>query len=153
VRASCRALGAVIAITGTVLLASCAPTVRGRAIEGGFISVCAVRSDDGQLLSGIPVPGAQINVYRDPQSLGAELVATGFTDSSGNFTVKVSEFGAGWMDEVWLIEMVKPGFMTASAELRLPDSDDRVLIVTMPGRSEPGRNNDRYQDMLDQYRR
>lgn len=109
--------------------------LQGRVIPGSVSEIYFVSADDARLASGESVGGASILVDRDPDVLGRETVAQGRSDDSGNFSIAINEFGAGWMDEVWAIQGARSGHESVERRLALPSSrqNQRLLIVLARG--------------------
>ena len=120
------------------LLGGCGSSylLQGRAVRGSSPTMDFVSADSDEL-KGRGLRGVKLEVYRDPTSLGSEVVARGRTDAAGNFSIPVSAFGAGWMSEQWRITAVRPGFETAEAILSLPSGKEnqRLLIMMNEGTS------------------
>lgn len=121
----------------------------GRAVAGSTSDLAFVTGDDPRL-DEKGVSGVHIVVERNPGSLGSQVVASGMTDGEGRFTIPVGEFGAGWMDEQWGIQAVKPGYQTSQATLGLSGTKSlRLLVFMLPGFSEDPQR----EDLLEQYER
>jgi hypothetical protein len=110
--------------------------VRGHVVRGPMSFVEFVSASDPRL-SEPGVANANIDVIRDPQSLGRETVAALRSDGSGEFLLRIDEAGVGWMDEEWRILCYSIGFSDADRTMRLPSGGDdvRLLITLAPGRS------------------
>ena len=129
--------------------------LRGRVVDGGFSSVVFVDGEDRQLgEAGTGIPSARIAVFRDPRRLNRSLVATGPSDPEGSFAIPLSVFGAGWMDEIWLIQVTCPDFETVESMVRLPTSgaDARALIVLRPGVSIVPPVREDYREQAERFR-
>lgn len=133
------ALGAA-ALLALVLLGGCGGkyAVRGKVVEGSFAMVQFV-DPDHELLASPGVAYADISILRDPTKPNQRVVASGRSNGQGQFDIPISEFGAGWMVEQWLVQVVKPGYETAETMTTLPGSRSgkRLLIVLAPGLSLP----------------
>lgn len=148
-----------ILLTVTVLLAAAANsgcasyTLRGKVIEG-FDSGVVVVADDDPRLEEAGIRDVRINVHRDPDSLGTELIESARAEGDGSFELTLDAFGAGWMDERWLIEAARSGFQNASDMVRLParPGGRRLLIILSPGRSTPSEHRDELWEEYQQYR-
>jgi hypothetical protein len=120
----------------SMLLAGCAGgyALQGKVVEGDFAGVFFVDGDDEQL-DEPGLGGARIEIYRDPDRPNRSLAATGRSDSRGEIDMTLDAFGAGWMDEQWLIEVIKPGFETVQQMVHLPSAGKkrRMLIMLSPG--------------------
>lgn len=82
-------------------LTGCGYVIEGRVVQGEMAS--ADWSSKGDLVAGAPVSGATVTIIRDPDRLSRAVVGTALTGADGTFRLAVGGFGAGWMDEEWLI--------------------------------------------------
>ena len=122
--------------------------IQGTVVQGPFGDMAFVRPDDPRL-DDPPIANVRVTVDRDPDSLGRRQVGTRITDARGWFEIPVGEFGAGWMDEQWLLRAFKNGYQTVSTTQRLPrGSDRRLLIIMTPGHAEVAP-----EDLQEQYER
>ncbi len=111
-------------------LAGCGYTIHGRVVRGemGIIDWMPGPGD----ASGEPVAGAVVTVVRDPNGMHPEEAGRATSGPDGSFTLSVSGFGAGWMDEMWLIKAAKGGVGTAEWTDHLPGSPSgQTLVVTL----------------------
>ena len=122
--------------------------IEGTVVQGPFGEMTFVRPDDPRL-NDPPIANVRVTVDRDPDSLSRRQVGTRITDAKGWFEIPVGEFGAGWMDEQWLLVAFKNGYQTLSTTQRLPrGSERRLLIIMTPGHAE-----DSPEDWREQYER
>ena len=128
----------VVTLLFSVLLTTgCSRYVlRGRVVEGGGAGVMAVSPDDPRLAQP-GVPNVEIRVFRNHRRPNPELAVSGVTDVDGSFSLPIEAFGAGWMEETWLIRARRAGYGDAEATISLPSEDGRVLILLGPGASTP----------------
>ena len=124
--------------------------LQGRVIEGVSSEMTFVGADDPRLWD-TTVGNVRITVHRDPDRLSRRLVATDVSDARGRFVISLQEFGAGWMQEQWLIRASKTGFQTAVSMPRLNQGmkDMRLLIILAPGASQDPRE----EDLIEESRR
>lgn len=109
-------------------------TLQGRVVEGMSPAMLFVPADDEQL--GEPgVPNVRIAVYRDPDRLSRKEVANGYSRVDGRFEIPIGEFGAGWMDEQWMVVAWRENYETVEGRLDLLRSKGELLVVLRPGRS------------------
>jgi hypothetical protein len=119
-------------LTLTFGLAGCGGYALTGKVVPGPLSMAAVVTDTDTRLNDRGVKGGRIVLYRDPTSLGRQKVGEFMADGDGGFTIQLSDFGAGWMDEQWLIRAERPGFARAESLVRLPSKPaDRRLLVTL----------------------
>ena len=105
------------------------------AYQSGARFVDAAQLEDG-MIRGEAIPGARVELVRDPRSLRREVVADATTDHNGDFSMKVDAFGAGWMSEEWLVRCVHPGYPMVELFESLPTLDgSQVLLIDMSGSS------------------
>ena len=89
---------------------------------------------DAGMIRGDAIPGARVELIRDPRSLRREVVASATSDEKGGFSMSVDAFGAGWMSEEWLIRCTHPGYPMVELFESLPILDgSRVLLIDMRG--------------------
>lgn len=134
------------------LAAGCSYRLEGRAIEG-FASAAVVREgDEGTRASGLP--GVTVELVRDAGSMNRAVAARATSDSSGRFELEVDGFGAGWMEETWLLRARRNGFETVEQEVDLPsDPKGRVMLLRLPrGRSRPFSEPESSRRILDEVR-
>ncbi len=123
-----------------VLLAATAPVGCGSNLNGRvFLSNSSFIQwvGDGPMpAGGEPVQGATITVTSDPQSPGRQVVGRGVSAADGSFSVKLDAFGAGWMQDDWLIVVARGG--VGRAEFLGPLSLSQTLLVTLAPGSDRG---------------
>lgn len=126
-------------------------TLHGKVVEGFDTGILVVSADDARL-GETGVRQVRITIHRDPGSLAQSIVATGSSGPDGTFAIELPAFGAGWMDEVWLIETSRPDYRNVNQTIRLPASSkrNRLLITVAPGRAAPGGQRD---DLMEEFRR
>jgi hypothetical protein len=127
------------ALALVAVLSGCGYHLSGRVVEGGFDSVDMLPRSQAEDVGGAPVAGASIELYRDPQSPKRRLVGTARTDDRGDFTIVLQDFGAGWMEERWLVRIRRNGFRGAEQSVELPMSPDgwRMVGTLTRGRAVP----------------
>lgn len=128
-------------VLSMLLLTGCGVTtdLRGRVVDSEVPSIEFVSIQDGdpELITGTGIPGARIELVRDPRSLRRETVAVGSSGADGVFRIPIDAFGAGWMEETWLIRCTHPAHPMVEHFCDLPGAgSDRVLRV---GLGAPGR--------------
>ena len=128
--------------------------LQGKAIEGDYSTMTFVGVDDSQL-GALPVAYANISVYRDAGEPNQRLVATGRTDGAGAIHIPINEFGTGWMEETWLIQVVKPGFETMEMPLSFPRDwrKHRLLVIMRAGMSTQPKSSNELWEEYERYRR
>lgn len=148
---SSRALHALLA--GALACASgCAYRLEGRVVDG-FGGASVVREgDDEARKSGIP--GVTIELVRDAETMKRAVAARATSDSSGRFELEIDGFGAGWMQEEWLLRARRNGFETVEQQVDLPgDPKGRVMVLGMArGKSRPFREPESSRRILDEVR-
>lgn len=139
----------IVLLFGVSLLAGCNGYVlQGKVIRGSASEIQLVYSSDERLTQPA-VEGAEIRVTRDPESLNRHLVGQARSNAGGEFTIIMSEFGTGWMQEKWLVQGMSNGFANADALMELPSKNSkwRLLITLGPGVAEPFNDEDLMQDI------
>ena len=149
-------LSALLIVVAMLVLPACSSgyDMSGRVIEGDFSHVQFVDVNDPRLTTeGKGLDGAQVVVYRDPSTLGRKLAAQGGSGRDGTFSFRVSEFGAGWLDEEWEIAVVRPRYANAMRLGQLPRNTKnmRVLVTLAPGDSTSVPLRNPYQDDLERF--
>ncbi|HRP64215.1 MAG TPA: hypothetical protein PK400_13025 [Phycisphaerales bacterium] len=137
-------------------LSGCETTyvLRGRVIEGMPPGIHAMPA--AQLAGEAPpVARATVNIYRDPNRLNKSLVANGLTGPDGSFAIPIHAFGAGWMDEMWLVEVLHGQYQGAETILMLPPDTKRtqLLIMLAPGRGVSPAASPHSENLLEESRR
>ncbi|MHC4274801.1 MAG: carboxypeptidase-like regulatory domain-containing protein [Planctomycetota bacterium] len=141
----------VLCLAGLVTAPGCSTyVIKGTVISGGVSDMVFVPQGDARLREP-PVASARITVQRNPDKLSRTMAGTDLSDAYGRFVVSLDEFGAGWMDEKWLIQATKPGFKTATARPRLEPHTKkmRLLVILAPGLSTPAAGD---EDLMEEYR-
>ena len=149
--ATTRSLWYSLLVICGLLLPACSNSyvLKGRALEGDVTSAMSVPVGD-QRLDGTGISDVKINIYRDPESLGEELVTTGYSGPNGELSIPIDVFGAGWMVENWRLEIYREGYDRLNINMRLPKrEDERLLIRLAPGKSMPF---DEPENLMKQYR-
>src|SRR5262245_29200893 len=110
-------------------LTGCGYTIHGVVVRGDMSSV---EWEDGNAGGDRPVPGASVSITRDPTTLHPEIAGSVMTDAHGCFELPVSGFGAGWMNESWLIRASRNGVGSAEWLGELPGSPSgRTLVIVI----------------------
>jgi len=122
------------------LLGGCSYELKGRVVERDFDSVQMLAADDPTLEQGTPVTGARLVLTRDPGSLGRKDVASAVSDRGGWFTLRLSDAGAGFTEEMWGLRVQRTGFGGAEDVVELPfdPAKSRVLVTLVPGPARRG---------------
>lgn len=146
------------AITLMLLLPVClAPSgcagyvLHGQAVHGSYSHISV--SDGRQDQNAQGVGGVRIAVYRDPGRLSQKLIATGTSEPDGTFAIPLPAFGAGWMEEEWMIQATRNGFQSAEGIFPLPlNSRSRpIRVMLSPGTSIPFEHRDDYLRDLERF--
>ena len=134
-------------------LGGCAYRLDGKVVDG-FGSATVGRTDDADAHKG-GIGGASVELIRDTGTMNRSVAARAVSGSDGRFTLDVQGFGAGWMDERWLLRVRRNGCENVESEMSLPSSTSgRLLIVTMArGRSTPFRDPENAGSIMDEARR
>ncbi len=109
-------------------------TLEGRAVVGDFSGIELVDADDPRL-AGTGTAGITVEVVRDPESLGRKMVTRANSNGSGALRVVISEFGVGFLEEVWELRALRGGAEFAADRMSLPfdPRDKRILVTIRPG--------------------
>jgi hypothetical protein len=138
-----RSCALFIAALALLLNTGCSSSkeLKGRVISSDYSSAefTNVENGDPALLSGSGVPGARIEIIRDPSKLSREMIASGTSGADGVFRIPVDAFGAGWMDETWLFRCTHPQYPMVELFGDMPPLDsDRVLRIYIGSPGAPG---------------
>jgi hypothetical protein len=120
----------------------CVYKVEGRVIEGDADFVTVVRSNDPRL-AGRGIGGARLSFTRDPFKLNRQEVAQGVSDGDGDFSIPIDAFGAGWLEEQWLVRALRSGFGYSESVVAMPRSGERLLIMLRPAHPSEHREMER----------
>lgn len=142
----------VVILTGVCLASGCGYSIQGRVITGSYSSMGFVGSDDPGLAK-TGVDAVRITLERDPTKPNRAMIAEIVSGPDGRFSLPVDAFGAGWMDEEWLIRASRPGYEAVESILRLPSGKQRLLIRLSPGNSVGTGREDSVEEMLKQFDR
>lgn len=126
-------------------------SLKGKVIRGGFTDIEVV-DDDDEHFQDEGVGEARILIHRDPNTLKRQLIATGRSKSDGTFSIPISAFGAGWMDEVWLIQVECAGYRSGDNIIRLPGMGKRLLITMAKGQSVPHEQQENLWEEYEKYK-
>ena len=130
-----------------MLLASCFVLVgcggyvlEGRAVRGEYSSAELVDADDPRL-DAPGMSGVNLELIRDPDSLGRRVATRTNSKGDGVIRLSISDFGVGFLDEEWDVRVLKDGSEYAIARVRLPfESGSKRLLVTIRPGDGRGRN-------------
>jgi hypothetical protein len=128
-------------IVGAVLMLSCllatgcsSYQLQGKVIEGPVAGVLLLSKDDARL-DPPGLAGATLDVTLDPGHMGEKRLGAQGTDLEGNFSVPIRELGAGMLEyEVELVGQAT-GYQATIHKMRLPSTNQRVLVVLREGRN------------------
>lgn len=106
--------------------------VRGRVVSGAFGGGVSLVNEGDQRLLAEGVGNARITIIRDPGRLNARQVASGVSEADGDFTIPMSEFGAGWLDEQWRVQAIRSRLGLAEGLVRMPrPGSGEVLLIEL----------------------
>ncbi len=132
-----------------IALGGCSPyTLKGKVITGD-ISYAALVDKSDVRLSDTGVPGVAIELWTDPEKLNRKQVATAVSDNAGEFSMSVSEVGAGFLNYDCAVIAKGAGLAPVSQTFRLPPSSQRLLIIVRKG---PG-DGPLPEDLMEEFRR
>lgn len=129
----------VVPALAVALLSGCGYTLQGKVVEGGFDAVDVLPRSQADAAGGAPVQSASVELYRDPSNPKRKLVGAARTDENGEFRMVLQDFGAGWMEERWLVRIRRAGYKGVEQTVELPMSPDKwtVLGTMSRGRAVP----------------
>ncbi len=109
-------------------LVGCAYRIEGKVVAGDADFVTIVDADDPRL-SMPGVGGTRISFVRDPMRLNRAVAAKGVSDPEGEISIPIDAFGAGWLEEEWLVQAVRSDRGAAEGMVSLPRGGRRLLIM------------------------
>ena len=125
---------AVIAVPALVLSACGPHRVRGLVRSGPEAAATIVPAESEQLRGRRGLDGAVVELTLDPGSLSPKDAGKGVADSRGRFAVELDELGAGVLEYRLGVFARRSGHKTLWQTLRVPERDERLLIVLTPGK-------------------
>lgn len=142
-----------LGIVLTFLPGGCASyTLEGRVVRGDFGDVMFVDPDRDPYAEAPGIPGVAIRVIRDPDRLSRKVAAGGRSGPSGDLSIPIGEFGAGWMQELWLVQASRAGYETVEQIVAFPSGRKRVVIVMRDGESTELRTLDPLREEFERHR-
>lgn len=106
--------------------------LKGRVVKGDASYVTVVDAADPRLEEA-GVAGVSLTLIMDPMRLNRKTIAQGVTETDGNFSLPVDEFGAGMLELDTELTARKKNAEPAQGQFRLPSSKMRVLVSLGPG--------------------
>lgn len=106
--------------------------LKGRVIKGDASYVAVVDSADPRL-EDEGLAGVSLTLIMDPTRLNRKTIAQGVSETDGNFSLPVDEFGAGMLELDTELTARKKNAEPAQGFFRLPKSSMRVLVSLGPG--------------------
>ncbi len=140
----------ILAAAALAALGGCTYTMPGKVVDG-FGSAMVDTPENPDARKG-GIPGATIELIRDPDTMNRARVAQATSRSDGRFDLVVDSFGAGWMQEKWLLRVRRSGYESIEMEVDLPSSTSgRLLVIGMArGRSTPFREPESTRGLVDE---
>ncbi len=124
--------------------------LKGKAVIGPYNSIELVDKNDPRLKDR-GTPGVRVEAVRDPDSLGRKTVASANSGGNGDLRLAISEFGAGFLDEDWELNVKMSGASYAANLFRLPFDPDSVRLLVVvelgSGRSGSSLNNEAQREL------
>jgi hypothetical protein len=145
----------IVLLCCTMALTACGGpyVVRGKVVSSPYQAIDFVDADDERLVPR-GLAGAEVRIYRDPGKMNMAQAGRALAGPDGSFQITLSEFGAGWMDEVWRITAARSGFGSAEMILPLPNANAgrQLLIMMTPGYTPPSQDDEQLIDIYEKYR-
>lgn len=128
-------------------------TLQGKVIQGNVSSIEIVHKMD-ERLHAKGVANAEVLVRRDPKGLNMHLAGKDRSSATGDFAIRINEFGAGWMEEQWLVQSAAAGHRNTESLTKLPPQGNKwmLLITLAPGQTSPLELTDGWQEDLSRFR-
>lgn len=144
----------MLMVVGVVLAGCESYAMRGHVIRGEVSYVEIVSADDARLdLPGLA--GARVGAHLDPSRLNRKFLGETISDSNGDFSLSIDEFGAGWLEYDISVVGYRNGYMGVEQFFRMPAKEKRLLVILAPGTDpEPPsfRERESLFDEADRYR-
>ena len=141
-------LAIVSLLTLSWALPGCGYTLHGKVMRGDTSAIDLIHDIDPRHKEQ-GLANVEVVVRRDPKDPNPQLVGRTRTDAAGNFALKINEFGAGWMEEQWLVQARLANHQNASSLMKLPDKGKWGLIITLaPGTATPL---DTHEEIMEDY--
>lgn len=143
----CRAL---ILITFAALLGGCETYhLRGMVVEGNEAGVLIVDPIDSRIKQHSPLPGADVKLTIDPNTMSPKVIGDFKTDETGSFTTSIDQLGAGFLQYDLGVLTSADVHRTHWQIVKLPPRDKVLLIII-----EAGRDNYKHpEDLLNETKR
>ncbi len=139
------------ALCSVVLLSGCsAYKLRGKVIEGEISYVMVLPADDPRFEEGAGLAGVRVRLQNNPERLNKKMIGETVSDSTGEFSLSVSEVGVGFLTYDVGLGARRKGYQSVVHSFRLPPSGQRVLIMLAPG--DPGAEWLGDDDLYEQYK-
>jgi hypothetical protein len=122
--------------------------LQGKVVRGDVSGIQLVYPND-ERLQAAAVASVDVRLTRDPTTPNRRMLGHARSDAKGEFTIIMSEFGTGWMQEKWLVQGVAPGFNNAQSMMELPSKNSkwRLLITLAEGVSDPLQDENLMEDL------
>ena len=113
-----------------LVLSGCAGyTLDGKVVAGPVSSISIVDRDDPRFLEP-GLRGVTLEAMIDPDQLSREHGGSAYSDGSGEFSMPISQFGAGFLEYDVRLVAQATGYKPASKTFPLP-ADGRRLLITL----------------------
>jgi hypothetical protein len=147
----------LLAIVGAMMCAGCNTyTLKGKVVRGDVSSIELVHEMDPRIKPQTAggIPHVEVRVFRDPNTMNKHMSGRERTGNDGNFSINLGDFGAGWMQEQWLVQAALYGFENANYMGSLPskNSKTRLLITLAPGTFTPSEESADYMQDYEQFK-
>jgi len=146
-----RATGTLVTLALTLCAGCSSYALKGRVIKGEGSFVTVVDADDPRL-NDDGVAGVSLTLVMDPTRLNRKQIGQGVSESTGDFSLSVDEFGAGMLELDTELTARKKGADPAQGFFRLPGSKKRVLVSLGPGDDrDPNPERENLHDTAEKY--
>ncbi len=116
-----------------LFLAGCESySLRGHVIRGEISYIEIVDADD-ERLEQPGLSATRVGVHLDPGRLNRKFLGSTVSNSNGDFSIPVDEFGAGFLEYDISVVAYRDGYFGAEQFFVMPSANRRVLIILGPG--------------------
>ncbi len=107
-------------------------SLRGHVIRGEISYIEIVDADD-ERLEQPGLTATRVGVHLDPGRLNRKFLGSTVSNSNGDFSIPVDEFGAGFLEYDISVVAYRDGYFGAEQFFVMPSANRRVLTIPGPG--------------------
>lgn len=126
-------------------------TLRGKVVRGDISYATIVEADDVRF-EDAGMSGVRIALQSNPGRLNRERIGETFTDSAGEFAIRVDRFGAGMLNYEVSFEARRKGYEGVRQMFTLPSRKKRIFVMLHPGEDVLGPEEESLDDEFERFR-